>query len=147
MNQIEQALQNVNIVFCELTSLLILAYTTQHTSSSSSKKGDDNPIPIQTSQVKDYVARLLSGVSISSHTVARPIAAHDYVALLPTVWMLLNSSLEHHDVSEGAGILDALLDHGLQVSSAAATKRPTVDFLARLVLVRFLTTLLNVFHD
>ncbi|KAN0123950.1 hypothetical protein V8E52_002440 [Russula decolorans] len=132
--QIEQALQNLNIVFCELTSLLILAYTTRHTSSSTSKS-DDNPIPIQISQVKDYVARLLSGVSISSHTVARSVTAQDYVALLPTVWMLLNSNLEHHDVNGGAGTLGALLDHGLQVSSAAAAKRPTVDFLARLILL------------
>ena len=61
--------------------------------------------------------------------------------------MLLNSNLENHDVNDGAGTLDALLDHGLQVSSAATTKRPTVDFLARLVLVRSSTTLLNPFHD
>jgi pre-rRNA-processing protein IPI1 len=138
LNQIEQALQNLNIVFCELTSILILAYTNQHISSSTSKKNDDNPIPIQISQVKDYVARLLSGASISSHMVARPMTAQDYVALLPTVWMLLNSNLEHDDVNGGEGTLGALLDHGLQVSSAAATKRPTVDFLARLILVRSL---------
>ena len=49
--------------------------------------------------------------------------------------MLLNSNLEHHDVKGGAGTLGALLDHGLQVSYAAATKRPTVDFLVRLILV------------
>lgn len=115
-------------------------------SSSTSKKSDDNPIPIQISQVKDYVARLLSGVSISSHTVARPMTAPDYVALLPTVWMLLNNNIEHHDVNEGAGTLGALLDHGLQVSSASATKRPTVDFLVRLILVRSLTIPLNLFH-
>jgi len=55
--------------------------------------------------------------------------------LLPTVWTLLNSNLENHGVDEGAGILSALLDHGLQVSSAAATKRPTVDFFVRLILL------------
>jgi pre-rRNA-processing protein IPI1 len=49
--------------------------------------------------------------------------------------MLLNSNLEHHGVDEGAGTLNALLDHGLQVSSAAATKRPTVDFFVRLMLL------------
>lgn len=136
MNQVEQALQDLNIVFCELTSLLILAHTTQHTVPSNSKRRDANSIPIQISQVKDYVARLLSGVSSSPHTVARPIAAQDYVALLPTVWMLLNSSLEHHGADEGAGTLSALLDHGMQVSSTAATKRPTVDFFVRLILVR-----------
>jgi len=95
------------------------------------------------SQVKDYVVRLLSGVSISSHTVARHITAQDYVTLLPTVWMLLNGNLEHHSVDEGVGTLGALLDHGLHVSSAAATKRPTVDFLVRLIFVRPLCIRLN----
>ena len=74
------------------------------------------------------------------------MTAQDYVALLPTVWMLLNSNLEHHGVNGGVGTLSALLGHGLQVSSAAATKRPTVDFLARLILVRSLTIPLNLFH-
>ena len=74
------------------------------------------------------------------------MTAQDYVALLPTVWMLLNSNIEHYDVNEGAGILGALLDHGLQVSSAAATKRPTVDFLVRLILVRSLSIPLDPFH-
>lgn len=125
---------------------MVLAYTTQHLAPSTSKRCDGNSIPIQISQVKDYVACLLSGVSISPHTVARPIAAQDYVALLPTVWMLLNSNLEHHDVDEGAGTLSALLDHGLQVSSAAATKRPTVDFFVRLILVRPLSSCLTSFR-
>ena len=147
MNQIEQALQHLNIVFCELTSLLILAYTTQHTSPSTSKRCDGNTIPIQISQVKDYVAHLLSGVSISPHTVARPISAQDYVTLLPTVWTLLNSNLENHGVDEGAGIFSALLDHGLRVSSAAATKRPTVDFFVRLILVRSLSAPLTPFYQ
>ena len=57
--------------------------------------------------------------------------------------MLLNSNLEHHDVDEGASTLSALLDHGLQVSSAAATKRPTVDFFVRLILVRPLSSCLT----
>ena len=78
--------------------------------------------------------------------MARPITAQDYVALLPTVWMLLNSNLELHDVNGDASTLGALLDHGLQVSSVAATKRSTVDFLVRLILVRSLTIPLNPFH-
>jgi hypothetical protein len=73
------------------------------------------------------------------------MTAQDYVALLPTVWMLLNSNPEYHDVND-ATTLGALLDHGLQVSSAAATKRPTVDFLVRLILVRSSTTPLNIFN-
>lgn len=71
--------------------------------------------------------------------VGRHISAQDYVALLPTLWMLLNSNVEHNSEDGSADTLSALLDHGLQVSSTAAVKRPTVDFLARLILVGLLS--------
>jgi len=131
--QVEQALQDLNIVYCELTSLLILTHTTQHVAPSNSKRRDGNSITVQTSQVKDYIARLMSGVSLSTHMVGRHISAQDYAALLPTLWMLLNSNVEHNSEDGSADTLSALLDHGLQVSSTAAVKRPTVDFLARLI--------------
>ena len=73
--------------------------------------------------------------------VGRHITAQDYVALLPTLWMLLNSNVEHNDEDGGADTLSALLDHGLQVSSTATAKRPTADFLARLILVGLLSVL------
>lgn len=139
--QIEQALQDLNIVYCELTSLLILTHASQHVAPSNSKRRDGNSITMQTSQVKDYIARLLSGVSLSTHMVGRHITAQDYVALLPTLWMLLNSNVEHNDEDGGADTLSALLDHGLQVSSTATAKRPTADFLARLILVGLLSVL------
>jgi pre-rRNA-processing protein IPI1 len=147
LDQIEQALQDLNIAFCELTSLLIIAYTTPHLAPSKHKRRDGNSIPMQISLVKDYITRLLSGISMSSHMVGRHITAQDYVALLPTLWMLLNSNMGHSDVDEDDDTLGALLDHGLQVSSAAAVKRPTVDFLVRLILVGFLSTLCTPFAN
>ncbi|KAH9966572.1 hypothetical protein BC827DRAFT_1124143 [Russula dissimulans] len=132
---IEQALQDLNVIYCELTSLIILAYTTRDVILSNTKRRDGRSLRIQISQVKDYVARLLSGVQMASHLVGRPITAQDYVALFPTLWMLLNSMSEHSDVDNGVDIFRALLDHSMQVSSAAAAKRPTVDFLARLTLL------------
>lgn len=102
---------------------------------------------MQISQVKGYITRLLSDVSV---TVGRHISAQDYVALLPTLWMLLNSNqenshLENGSMEEGADALNALLDHGLGVSAVAAVKRPTVDFLVRLILVGFLSALSTAF--
>jgi hypothetical protein len=88
----------------------------------------------QVSQVQSYVARLLRGASISSYTVARRITAQDYMAVVPTIWMLLNSNLAH-GVDEDVDTLSALLDHALQVSSTATAKRATVNFLVRLILV------------
>jgi len=148
-DQIEQALQDLNVIYCELTSLLILAYTTQDVTLSSTKRRDSRSLQVQISQVRDYVARLLSGVQMAPHLVGRPITAQDYIALFPTLWTLLNSKSEHTGVDDGVDILRALLDHGLQVSSTAAAKRPTVDFLARLILVSFLFTpsiLFDVFY-
>ncbi|KAI0306660.1 hypothetical protein B0F90DRAFT_1623288 [Multifurca ochricompacta] len=133
--QIEQAFQDLNIIFCELTSLLLLAYSLLRVAPSNPKKRDGMSIRMQVLQVKGFVARLLRGVSVSSHTMGRNVTAQEYMALLPTLWMLLNSNLAYNGVEEDADILSALLDHALQVSSAAATKRPTVDFLGRLILL------------
>jgi pre-rRNA-processing protein IPI1 len=135
-DQTEQALQDLNVVFCELTSLLILAYSTQQVAPRNSKGRDSMSIEKLVSLVKSYVARLLRGASTSSHSVGWRITAQDYMALLPTVWMLLSSDLSHSGIGED-DTLGALLDHALQVSSASAIKRSTVDFLVRLTLVGF----------
>ncbi|KAI9446545.1 hypothetical protein H4582DRAFT_2108197 [Lactarius indigo] len=113
--QIEQTLQDLNIIFCELTSLIVLACST----------------PL----VKDFVACLLCGISRSPNTVGRQITAQEYMALLPTLWMLLNSNLDYCGIDEDIDILCILLDHARQVSSTAAAKRPTVDFVVRLLLL------------
>ncbi len=57
------------------------------------------------------------------------------MALVPTLWMLLNNNLDYSDAGEDIDILCVLLDHAQEVSSTSAAKRPTVDFLVRLILV------------
>lgn len=99
------------------------------------KRRDGTSIQAQISRVKDFVACLLRGNSMSPNTVERQITAQEYIALLPTLWMLLNSDLDCAGVDEDIDIICVLLDHARQVSSAAAAKRPTVDFLVRLILV------------
>ncbi|KAH9063528.1 hypothetical protein EDB87DRAFT_1673571 [Lactarius vividus] len=132
--QIEQTLQDLNIVFCELTSLLVLACSAQPVVQSNSKKRDGTSVQAQISQVKDFVACLLRGVSRSPNTVGRQITAQEYMALLPTLWMLLNSNLDC-GADEDIDILCVLLDHARQVSSTAIAKRPTLDFVVRLILL------------
>jgi hypothetical protein len=63
--------------------------------------------------------------------------------------MLLSSDLKHGVTEEGENIdiFSVLLDHGLHVSSGAAAKRPTVDFLVRLLLVGFLSIPSTLFDD
>lgn len=99
------------------------------------KRRDGTSIQAQISRVKAFVACLLRGNSMSPNTVGRQITAHEYIALLPTLWMLLNSDLDCADADEDIDMICVLLDHARQVSSAAAAKRPTVDFLVRLILV------------
>ncbi|KAH9001362.1 hypothetical protein EDB92DRAFT_1788313 [Lactarius akahatsu] len=133
--QIEQTLQDLNIVFCELTSLMVLACSTPPVTQSNTKKRDGMSVQTQISQVKDFVACLLRGVSRSPNTIGRQITAQEYMALLPTLWMLLNSNLDCGGVDEDIDILCVLLDHARQVSSTAAAKLPTVDFIVRLILL------------
>lgn len=114
---------------------MVLACSTSPVTQSNTKKRDGTSIQIQISQVKDFVSCLLRGVSMSPNTVGRQITAQEYMALVPTLWMLLNSNLDCGGVDEDIDILCVLLDHARQVSSAAAAKRPTVDFLSRLILV------------
>ncbi|KAI9466113.1 hypothetical protein BJY52DRAFT_1182991 [Lactarius psammicola] len=133
--QIEQILQDLNIIFCELTSLMVLACSTPPVTQSNTKKRGGMSIQTQISQVKDFVACLLRGVSMSPNTIGRQITAQEYMALLPTLWMLLNSNLDCGGVDGDIDILCVLLDHARRVSSTAAAKRPTVDFLVRLILL------------
>jgi len=130
--QIEQTLQDLNIVFCELTSLLVLASSSPLVTQPGTKKRNGTSIQAQISQVKDFVTCLLRGVSMSPNTVGRQITAQEYMAMLPTLWMLMNSC---DGVDEDMDIICVLLDHARRVSSAAAAKRPTVDFLVRLILL------------
>ncbi|KAH9079321.1 hypothetical protein EDB83DRAFT_2503787 [Lactarius deliciosus] len=122
--QIEQTLQDLNIVFCELTSLLVLACSTPLVTQSNTKIRDGTSVQTQISQVKDFVASLLRGVSRSPNTIGRQISAQEYTALLPTLWMLLNSNLDRGGVDEDIDILCVLLDHARQV-----------DFIVRLILL------------
>jgi pre-rRNA-processing protein IPI1 len=118
-------------VFCELTSLLVLASSAPLVTQPDTKKRNGTSIQTQVSQVKDFVTCLLRGVSMSPNTVGRQITAQEYMAILPTLWMLLSSCDSVDDID----IICVLLDHARRASSAAAAKRPTVDFLVRLMLV------------
>lgn len=54
-----------------------------------------------------------------------------YVALLPTIWALMQ-----HDDNEG-GVWETVIDHAIRTSSTSAVKKQSVEFIARVVLVRF----------
>ncbi|KAL6304291.1 hypothetical protein BKA93DRAFT_733535 [Sparassis latifolia] len=141
--KLDQAFQDVNLIFCELTSFLVLASPDAsdavHTSSRRPRAkrvpkhaASVSSAPLQISRVSEYVVGLLRGdVPSGTAQLPRPITPAAYMALLPTIWSLLST------VEEGASgaVLSVLVDHAIKVSSTSAVKRRTIDFLARLILL------------
>ncbi|KAA1468193.1 hypothetical protein DENSPDRAFT_833423 [Dentipellis sp. KUC8613] len=136
--KIEQAFENLNLVFSELTSLLTLSSLpsskgltprhgkARHASNVSMQKEIEN--------VGEYVISLLEGKAASAQSLSRPISAQAYSALLPSIWSLLNSATrEHEDMSDR--VAEAVIDHAIRAPSSSNVKRSTIEFLSRLVLL------------
>ncbi|KAJ7181761.1 hypothetical protein C8R43DRAFT_970362 [Mycena crocata] len=137
--KVEQIFQSLNLIFCELTSLLILTPETVATSrgkrviqgrQGSSKDG----LQVQTQRVSEYVIQLLKGESLSTSQLGRPLTPAEYAALLPTIWSLINnnnSNLRHISTY----VLHATIEHSSRVSSKSALKQLTLEFVGRVVLL------------
>ncbi|KAG6911904.1 hypothetical protein DXG01_000151 [Tephrocybe rancida] len=145
--KVEQAFQDLNLIFCELTSLLVLTTNAEvsrltrrgkarQINSSASANKLKNPLSIQTRRVSDYILQLLSGGSASGSQLGRALTPAAYVALLPAIWALLNNttgSTQHR--STVSAILSATITHSIKTSSKSALKRLTIEFVAQLILL------------
>ena len=150
MRQVEQALQDLNFVYCELTSYLLLNSSPLELTTRRSKKQRSGPnitggvSQVQIDRVCQYVIKALkgegAGQSGPGSALSRPISATSYTSILPTVWALLNNA----DPSHADEILRAVFEHAIKSSSTSAVKRNTIEFLGRLVLVRNTVALLTV---
>ncbi|KAJ7038093.1 hypothetical protein C8F04DRAFT_1326018 [Mycena alexandri] len=134
----EQIFQALNLMFCELTALLVL--TSESTTSRGSKRvvqkqrDSKDSLQVQTERVGDHVVQLLQGESLSATQLGRPLTSAAYTALLPTIWSLINNANPNLlDVS--TSVLQATIEHARKVSSKSALKQTTIEFLARLVLL------------
>jgi len=145
--QVEEIFQDLNLIYCELTSFLVLAsssgdHQAQHPRRKRSHRRKDanatsatSSPPLQVSRVSDYVVKLLQGESLSGPSqtsLARPITSTAYSALLPTIWSLLSSPSQEETSGE---VLRVVVEHAIKASSSSVVKRSTVDFLARLILL------------
>ncbi|KAJ7293677.1 hypothetical protein C8J57DRAFT_34512 [Mycena rebaudengoi] len=135
----EQAFQALNLIFCELTSLLILTSDTVPIRRGKQRvnqgqEGLKDSLQVQTERVSEYVVQLLRGESLSTSQLGRPITSTAYAALLPTIWSLINNSNPslHHLSSD---VLQATVEHASKVSSKSALKQVTTEFVARIVLL------------
>ena len=143
--KVEQSFQDLNLIYCELTSLLALASDSQLTNNlrTGQEKSRQNSVPTQGSEgilslqaerVSKYVVQLLQGEVQSGSQVGRPLTPVAYTGLLPTIWSLLNRpSLNEHQIA--SSVLRATLEHATKTSSNSAVKKLAIEFVARLILV------------
>ncbi|KAI8980644.1 hypothetical protein BD414DRAFT_420409 [Trametes punicea] len=151
--KVEQCFQALNLIFCELSSCLILAsqvngrrVITSHGNKTRSTRTSRSVLPRsstavisarQVERVSEYIIQLLRGEPPSSGmeaTLSRPITPQAYVSLLPSIWSLMNSgTTEANDAS--TELFSAVLDHAIKTSSTSAVKKHTIDFIGRLVLL------------
>ncbi|KAL4242182.1 Pre-rRNA-processing protein IPI1 [Abortiporus biennis] len=146
--KVEQAFQDLNVVYSELTSLLVLAATSESTSSSSrttrnqrkhpGSKNKSTTLAVPSSQVDrvtQYVVHLLRGElptgTNTQNALPRPVTSASYIALIPTIWALINDQ----NLSRSLDLLNAVVDHATNTSSTSSVKRHTLEFLGRLVLL------------
>lgn len=146
--KVEHAFQDLNLIFCELSSFLFLASQRTAPQQSSSRKtprpgrssrSEAMSTPVahsrQIERIAAYTVELLQGlIPAPSQSIPRPITPQAYIALLPTVWSLVNNrGSEASDSS--ASMLSVVVDHAIKALSTSSVKRHTVDFIGRLVLV------------
>lgn len=146
--QVEQAFQDLSVIYCELTSLLVLVshqsgtrdihrgnrFRASRHKPSSPLKSHFSP-DLQADLVKSYVIRLLRGDGGSGAQLLKPISAAVYATLLPTIWALLNQRNGQQPEKEPSSVLVATLNHATRTTSGSAVKRVAVEFVGRLLLV------------
>jgi hypothetical protein len=65
-----------------------------------------------------------------------PLTLVAYCALLPTLWSLVNNVGRSSNGSVGEETVKIVVDHAVRVGSTGGSKRATVGFVGRLMLVR-----------
>lgn len=142
--EVDQSFQELNIMYCELTSLLALISDDHFIGKprgkarATSTYKSDEALLIQAQRVSGYVIELLRGEPAAESSQLGQLLSFDaYSALLPTIWLLVNhGSLTDSSIS--GDIFQATLNHAIKVSSRSAVKNSTVEFVARTVLVSYL---------
>ncbi|KIK28472.1 hypothetical protein PISMIDRAFT_90735 [Pisolithus microcarpus 441] len=146
--KVEQAFQHLSVIYCELVSLLVLVLSLPGLEPSS--QGDsrtrsslphikvDKKLRLQTESIRAYIVRLLKGEGEPDVQLPRPLTPTVYIALLPSIWALLNhldGPNIHLDEVVSSNVLSAVLEHAIRTTSTSAVKHPTIEFVARLLLL------------
>ncbi|KAF5313979.1 hypothetical protein D9611_006871 [Ephemerocybe angulata] len=158
----EQFYEEYNLIYCELTALLMITSkvessrlaqkrkareargaggpSTSSASAAASKRDAAQAIlRKQAARISDFIMEKLRGQasSAASSGISSNISPAAYLTLLPTIWTLINNSvvLAQDDQRQHNEVLQVTLEHAVKVSSKAATKRLTVEFVSRLALL------------
>ncbi|KAF7347752.1 Testis-expressed sequence 10 protein [Mycena venus] len=132
----EQIFQALNLIFCELTSLLVLtSESAPHRRGKQATQGvSKDSLHLQTERVSEHVVHLLKGESFSTSQLGRPLTPATYTALFPTIWALINNANPNLR-SASSEVLRATIEHASKVSSKSVLKQSTIEFVARVVLL------------
>lgn len=130
----------MNVIFCELTALHkfaidydLLQRPAKHKQKPSASHANDAPSKWLAS-VSDYIVLLLRGEAFSSTQIGRPLSPSAYLSLAPAIWCLLDSQALSY-AGQQQELLNVLIDHSLKTPSKSATKGPSMEFIAKLILV------------
>lgn len=143
--QTEQTVQQLNLTFCELTSLLTLRHTEPLPSNprlqNHKPKGKSiqklTPVAsLPLDRVSEYVSILLAGEANPEDGLSRPLTLAAYWTLLPTLWSLVNNLGQSSGGSVGEEVIKIVVNHAMRIGSTGASKRATVEFVGGLMLVR-----------
>ncbi|KAF9015275.1 hypothetical protein BDQ17DRAFT_30792 [Cyathus striatus] len=137
--KIEPVLQNLNLIYCELHSLMLIRENEQNRKM---RQGANRPRPLaytpkaqvtlHKTAVSMYITKLLLGEGTSQ--VAQPISFITYTELLPTIWAFINNPTTA-EYGQGSDVLKAMLDHALRAPVRSNVKMITVEFVGRLILL------------
>ena len=86
--------------------------------------------------MSEYVSHLLAGEANPADGLSRPLTVAAYSALLPTLWSLVSNVGGSSGGGVGEDTVRVVVDHAMRIGSTGASKRATVEFVGRLMLVR-----------
>ena len=133
-------MEELNLIFCELIALTLNASARLP----QKRKARMLSLASWTDRVTEYIIRRLRTEEGSVGQSSTPITPAAYHALLPTIWAFITSPTVNPHQSEK--LIHATLDHALKVMPKSACKRLSLEFVGRLMLVRFFFQVATVHH-
>ncbi|KAI8886564.1 hypothetical protein K501DRAFT_243995 [Backusella circina FSU 941] len=122
--KVDDTLQEMNIMLCELTSLFLLARAMQ--------KSDNTAMPEWAEQVVGYVYGILGYQGEQMSSASTHFRAENLVSLLPAVWGFLNCL----EGEEGVMMMRAFYGFYHAAQPTSVSKKIALDFIIRAYLIQ-----------